>query len=286
MQKKYNTYKSIWYEDEDGNYVREQKQRYVMEKLTTQSLRFIPKVRGLMSLLGRSPQGVDYYKPYLKDIQKFLSGDRQKWVNELSKIEKELEGIVVLKDKKILDISGEPGFFATDLVKQGNEVLVTAVTKDVADMMADKLLLNTRAYDFNQESLHALIQDQYDLVFIRYSIGFCEELQPFIESLKKTVVPGGLVYVSFSPASRAFMARWMFEYTCLRQYTKSTMIRSFSNLGFSLLKEINQGSYFWDEGLPFIQKLCSKPYLKEIFHNANQEEYYQHNLALVFSLPQ
>lgn len=256
-----------------------------MEKLTTQSLRFIPKVRGLMSLLGRKPQGISYYMSYLRDIQKFLSGDRQKWVNELSKIEKELEDIVVLKDKKILDISGEPGFFATDLVKKGNEVLVTAVTKEVADMMADKLLLNTRAYDFNQESLHALIQDQYDLVFIRYSIGFCKDLLPFIQSLKKMLVPGGMVYISFSPASRAVMARWMFDdYSYLRQYTTSTMIRSFSNLWFSLLKEIDHGSYFWDEGLPFIQKLFSKPYLKDIFHNANLQEYYQHNVALVFSL--
>lgn len=89
--------------------------------------------------------------------------------------------------------------------------MVTAVTKEVADMMADKLLLNTRAYDFNQESLHALIQDQYDLGFIRYSIGFCKDLLPFIQSLKKMLVPGGMVYISFSPASRAVMARWMFD---------------------------------------------------------------------------
>ncbi len=281
--RKYDSYKSIWHEDEAGNYRRRQKQTYPLEFLCPEFFKNIPKLKALYRFIGKKEQGVDYYKYYVDVIKSGIN--KQNWEKEHVLVEKELQEFTSLENKRIQDVSGEPGFFAQDLKKKGNEVIVTAFAEEVSQAIISELGLSTITYDFNCHELSKIIEGKFDIVFIRYAIGFCENLSSFVKDLKGIVSKEGIVYISFSPASRAVMARWMFDdYTYLRQYTRETMIKAFEENGFELTKEIDRGSYFWNKGLGLFQKLLSMPYLKNIFESADSREYYQHNVVMVFKL--
>jgi SAM-dependent methyltransferase len=280
-----DTYKSIWTIDSEGNYVRTQKTSYPLEKIIPSFLYKVPKVRGIADLLGRKEQGENFYKYYSMSIEAGLNGDRGKWKNEFSIVQNELNGLVDINGLNVLDISGEPGFFGYDAKMAGNNVLVTAFAEEVASSITLKLSVDSVCYDFNKHNIDEVVNKKFDIVFIRYAIGFCLDLKKLTKQLKNILQPNGLVYVSFSPASRAIMARWMFDdYTYLVCSTKNNMIESFQKIGFFLKKEINHGSYRWDKNMHLIQKLLSQPFIGKIFRDVGEDEKKQHNVALVFRL--
>ena len=281
----FNTYKNLWIKRNDtGCYERYQKKSYPLEWMDLKILRSIPKVRGVMSLLGRKPQEVDFYR-YYSDV--LLKKNRGKWVNEFENAQNRLQHLgISLKGKSILDISGEPGFFAYDATLVCGSVDVTAFADTVTSSMKTHLNISVETYDFNKDNLAELFKNKkYDFIFIRWAIGFCKDLQGFIAQCRELLVDNGIIYISYSPASRAVCARWMFDdYTYLRQYTKKYLNDEFLNRGFTLVSEYDEGSYFWNKDLYCIQKIIAKFYTKKIFHEADPSELYQHNATVIFRL--
>jgi len=172
-KKVFNTYKSTWIQDlSTGNYERRQKQRYPLESFINSLaplIKPIPKVRGLIPLLGRKAQGVDFYKYYIDFI---VSGNRGKWIGDLEAVTKRLHELgLSLQGKRILDVSGEPGFFASDVKSLASKVVVTAFAKEVADAMIEYLGVEALKYDFNNDILSEVVNSsKFDFIFVRTEV--------------------------------------------------------------------------------------------------------------------
>lgn len=102
--------------------------------------RKLPFLSTACGLLGRKPQGVDCYRNY----EKFLAdNNRGSWQNEFSEVDSELAELGHdLHHKNILDISGEPGFFAHDAQQVCSDVKVTAFADNVSVAMTQFLRLD------------------------------------------------------------------------------------------------------------------------------------------------
>ena len=166
-KKVFNTYKSIWIQDlSTGNYERQQKQKYPLESFINSLaplIKPIPKVRGLIPFLGKKAQGADFYKYYIDYI---ISGNRGKWTGEMEAVIKRLHELgLSLEGKSILDVSGEPGFFASDVKSLASKVVVTSFAKEVADAMTKYLDIGALTYDFNNDILSEVIKNsKFDFI--------------------------------------------------------------------------------------------------------------------------
>ena len=285
----FDTYKSSWQLDEiSGCYVRTQKSRYPLEMLDSRILRKLPKLSSLANLRGKKKQGVDFYM-YYTDILKSSSAlaDIQggKWSGQFSKVRDQCDQVGFdLASKSILDISGEPGFFAKDATMICKSVSVTAFAESVSQAMIEKLGLDTKTYDFNTDQLSRVFPGQFfDAVFIRYAIGFASDLNSVAAQLMDILNPGGIAYISFSPACRAVMARWMFDdYTYLCQYPSGFLANTFKNQGFLEMGRFDEGKFHWREGLHWAQVVLSLRYLPSLFRGAKKSDRYQENVTIIF----
>lgn len=282
---KMETYKHIWYRSKiSGNWKRETKSKYHLEKLANLfSLIGFKK----LSFLGKKPTFDKFYEYYVDVIKKYVSKKEYgKGFGEFETVRyRLLINGVDIKNKRILDISGEPGFFAKDLISNGaKEVYVTAYSKKVAETISNLLNVNSFAYDFNKDKLSELIGGKFDIIFLRWCVGFVENMFHLLEEMKKLINDNGVVYISYSPPSNAIMTRWMFDdYTYLRLYDKSFLKSIFRLYGFSLIEEFNEGSYKWYKNLKFPIRILSYiygglKYLKDIPENEKE----QHNITFIF----
>ena len=266
-----DTYKSTWFFcGKCKCYSRAQKIKYPLEDLSSIFLKLfkkIPKINGFFSSLSRKKQGVDFYRYYSEQLETGLRGP---WEGQTRMVEEELHDAGLLdewKGKKVLEISGEPGFFAQDLKNEGADVFVSAFAGDVAEAMHTHLGVKTFVYDFNNDDIYKNInskdkKNSYDFIFIRYSIGFCENVPRLFHDLSNLLKQNGLLYVSFNPASRAVLLRWMFDdYTYLRQYTESHLNESATHAGLRLHARFDEGFFYWDHG-PYSMHWSLRPFAR------------------------
>lgn len=292
-----DTYKSTWYDcSACGCSSRSQKARYPHEGISGALLRVldaVPKVNGFLKSLARKEQGVDFYRYYSEQL---TSPNRGPWAGQSDMVTAELkrEGLLdSWKDKHVLEISGEPGYFAYDLAQAGADVLVSAFADDVSRAMTDHLKLKTFTYDFNADDITSKVATHgggapYDFIFIRFAIGFCVDLPALLLKLAPLLKAGGLLYISFSPASRTIMLRWMFDdYTYLRQYTEDYLNRAAAAAGMPLRARFDEGFFYWDRGpsslhwslRPFARKYYdASPY----FNKASEDDSVQRRIAVVY----
>lgn len=153
-----DTYKSTWYDCQScGCAAREQKVRYPYEGSAGACLKVlgaVPKLNGFLKSLARKEQGVDFYRYYSKQLQ---SPDRGPWAGQSDEVSAELRSAGLLdswKGKRVLEISGEPGYFAYDLAQADADVLVSAFAEDVARAMRDHLGLETFPTTTTQTTSH------------------------------------------------------------------------------------------------------------------------------------
>ena len=291
-----DTYKSTWFFcGSCGCYSREQKDRYPFEALVSALLplfRCVPKLNGFLSSLGRKKQGVDFYRYYSAQL---ASGERGSWAGQSDMVTTELRGAGLLQDwsgKRVLEISGEPGFFAQDLMQEGADIRVSAFADDVARAMTEHLGVKTLTYDFNTDDIVRKIESEgggpFDYIFVRYSIGFCLDVPALMRSLSSLLTPGGLLYVSFSPASRAVLLRWMFDdYTYLRQYTEAHLTEAAVAAGMLPCARFDEGSFHWNRG-PYSLHWSLRPFARRYFEagtffkTGGEQDVVQWRVALVY----
>ncbi|MDO9418344.1 class I SAM-dependent methyltransferase [Pararhizobium sp.] len=292
-----DTYKSTWCDCAAcGCYSRNQKTRYPYEGVAGKLLGIlggVPKVNGFLKSLARKEQGVDFYRYYSDQL---TSTDRGPLTGQFDMVTAELrkEGLLdSWEGKRILEISGEPGYFAADTMTAGADVLVSAFADDVARAMTDHLKLKTFTYDFNADDIIAKVEahggrEPYDLIFIRFAIGFCLDVPALMHKLSPLLKTGGLLYISFSPASRAVLLRWMFDdYTYLRQYTEEHLTASAAGAGMTLRTRFDEGFFHWNRGphsLHWSLRWFARKYFdaSSYFSDVSEEDSVQQRIAMIY----
>ncbi|MGH9371973.1 MAG: class I SAM-dependent methyltransferase [Vicinamibacterales bacterium] len=167
-----------------------------------------------------------------------------------------------LTGRSVLDISGGPGFLARDLAAIASHVVVTEFSPAAVSGMAQHLAVNAVKFDYNSDDLASVTSGPYDVVLVRYSINFCLDLQRFARSLRKILVPGGVVYVSFVAPTLGFLLRWQHdEYTVNRLYTTETMARSFVQEGFTLETRYRHPGYGFMENRGALKNAILLPFI-------------------------
>lgn len=293
-----DTYKSTWFHCEGcGCYSRVQKPHYPLEGLASALLllfRHVPKINGFLQSLGRKKQGVDFYRYYSDQL---ASGERGPWAGQSDMVTAELRGAGLLQDwagRKVLEVSGEPGFFAHDLMDAGADIMVSAFADDVARAMSERLGVRTFTFDFNADDIVPRVEavgnrGPFDFIFVRYSIAFCLDVPALMQKLGGLLKPEGQLYVSFNPASRAVLLRWMFDdYTYLRQYTEQSLNEAAAAAGLRQRARFDEGYFHWDRG-PFSMHWSLRPFARRYFNadhffrGGNEHDAVQRRVAMVYS---
>lgn len=280
-----NTYKHYWvYCEVCGNAVRFRKERYIFDFIPKRFLSKLPKGSTLFFLLNRQKDKEDFYDYYLENNQMHVSAQGTKWEGELDSLTKELLKFdISLKDKKVLDISGGPGFLAQELKNICKEVVVTEYSQVSVDRMKNILKLDVFKYDYNSDEINRIINNQFDIVLIRYSINFCQDVKRMLSSLKKILHNDSIVYVSFVPPTLGVYLRWQFDdYTYHILYDPETLARLFAEEGLIAFARYDHGSYHYLSGRHFRLLPLMVPYQFINSRKNCNKELIQKNLVMIF----
>jgi 2-polyprenyl-3-methyl-5-hydroxy-6-metoxy-1,4-benzoquinol methylase/predicted RNA-binding Zn-ribbon protein involved in translation (DUF1610 family) len=280
-----NTYKHYWsYCPECGNAVRFRKDRYMFDFVPKHLFFKLPKGNTLFLLLNRKKDKEAFYDYYLEDNQVNATAKGTKWEGELDSLTKELLKFgISLKDKKVLDISGGPGFLAQDLKNICKEVVVTEYSQVSVERMKNILKLKVLKFDYDSDEISKIINDKFDIVLIRYSINFCKDIKKFLSSLKKLLHNDSIIYVSFVPPTLGVCLRWQFDdYIYNVLYSPETLARLFSEEGLIAFARYEQGRYYYLSGRHFRLFPFIIPYrFLNQFKNCNKD-LYQKNIVMIF----
>lgn len=233
------TYKHDWIACTDcGNLTRTLRPRYPASTLVPERLGRAVLPGRLAAFFYPVPQvreAPDQFYAYYQDSAALEPG-ATKYRTETRDLLTELAASGIhLAGRRVLDISGGPGFLARDLSSLASRVVVTEFSPAAVAGMVRHLGVNAVKFDYNADDLAEVAPGPHDVVLVRYSINFCFDLPRFARSLRRVVAPGGTVYVSFIAPTLGFLLRWQHdEYTVNRLYTTETMARSFVQEGFTL----------------------------------------------------
>lgn len=154
---------------------------------------------------------------------------------------------VDLAGKSVLEISGGPGFLAQAIQPIARRIVVTEFSQSAADGMALALGIETVKFDYNNDRIDECVQGTFDVVVIIYSLGFCNDVRAFAQSLKSITHDKTLIYVCHSHGSLGLMLRWQFdEYAYTRCREPDEMAKCFSEAGFHECVREDEVSYRYD----------------------------------------
>ena len=179
----------------------------------------------------------DFKADAFYDSSAFDSTDTTTWrASEVLQVKDQLSlaGISV-ENKKILDISGGPGYVGSYLKQNGANVVVTEFSISTVEMMRDIHGLQSVTFDYTTEDISAKLDDKFDLVMIRSSIIFCPNLDLLVEQLRKILNPSGTIFVESILPSYGEIFWWQqLEYKFPKIYSQETIEKIFYKHGFKL----------------------------------------------------
>jgi hypothetical protein len=248
-----DSYKHSWMTCNDcGTLIRERKKRYVFDNWffrpiisNTPLQRVFGKT--LLSMKEVAEDEKKFYDYYYESAKKGIKGTKWEKANEKVLGNLERYGISP-NNKSCLDISGGPGFLTKQLASVAKNAIVTEFSQYAVDGMRSALNVEAVKFDYNSENVDQCLKGKYDIIFVIYSIGFCNDIRGFAQSLKKLMHEGCYVYLCYSPPTLGLMMRWQFdEYTYTRGWEPDTLIRVFTDIGMKLIAREDEGSYSFDK---------------------------------------
>lgn len=196
----------------------------------------------LLSRMTEVESNDDFYAEYAELARKGVKGTKWEKVNAGVVQNLARHGIRV-DGASILDVSGGPGFLALDFKDKAKRVLVTEFSQRAVLGMTRELGIDAVKFDYNSDDLAAAVDGKWDIVTIIYSIGFCDDLRKFIQSLRHVLHEGSLVYVCYSPPTLGMMMRWQFDdYTYTRSWPVPVVTSYFKDIGMDLVATEDEGS--------------------------------------------
>jgi ubiquinone/menaquinone biosynthesis C-methylase UbiE len=239
---KVNTYKHFWYACTSCNSIeREKKTHYTFESLFPKSA--TKKLPGYFTYLlpakyfDESKLGTSYN--YYADMGSSAEGSGTKWNGETKIVSERLNKLGIdLKGKNVLDVSGGPGFVANNLRSETSYMLLTEFSQVAVEGMREFLAVDIEKYDYNSDSLDKITDKKFDIILVRFSINFCNNLEKFAKEAKNLLNPGGLIYVEHVEPNRGCLLRWQFdEYTYTLLHGIKIFAETFNKHGLNTIKQ-------------------------------------------------
>ena len=257
-----NTYKHHWLVCCNcKTVIRKRKSAYLFDTPIFQSLiskQFYLKQSFYTTLLSeqevveRESAFYDYYTEILKTGIKGTMWEKyaQQVFDKLKKHNIQIEG------KNILDISGGPGHLSSQLQKTAGKLVITEFSHSSARAMREVLSLDVVKFDYNTDNIGDCVKGTFDIIFINYSIGFCDNLEAFLKSLKNHIHNNTIVYIGHSPdGTLGLCVRWQYdEYTYNRCWNADVLAKRFSEIGMKeIIREEDRPSAVLDDW-PFYKR--------------------------------
>jgi 2-polyprenyl-3-methyl-5-hydroxy-6-metoxy-1,4-benzoquinol methylase len=211
------------------------KQKYFLEYIFPRSLALaiLPRKAFLRLYSDRGDfKASDFY-----DDSSFKSTSGTEW--RKSEVRQVLDQLALLnipiENKKILDISGGPGYVGKELANLGADVIVTEFSESTVNAMNSIGGVQAIVFDYNVDDISEISQDKFDLIMIRSSIIFCPDLNKFIKGIKQILRPDGRVLLeSIIPTMGEILWWQQLEYKFPYIYSQETIEKTFFKNGLSL----------------------------------------------------
>lgn len=258
-----NSYKHHCYACSDCNnifHVRKEG-KYLLEWFLPRALfkKLLPPKAFLRLFRDRGDIGAaDFYDVYATECAK-ISPVRESEVAQLLD-QLSLAGIS-LADKRVLDISGGPGYVAKQIKGDCARIVVTEFSELATRAMRDVLGIETVKFDYTTDRLENLFTEKFDLVLIRSSIIFCPQLDEFVASLRNVLTDEGQVLIETIMPTLGDVLWWQqMEYKFPIIYSQETLEKYFYKNGFYFMTGYRDyGSYTSIKGRS-TQGLAQKAY--------------------------
>jgi len=265
-----DSYKHTWVSCNDcGNVFRKRKERYLFSRLIPHNIARMflsDRLRSNLYAMEDIREDESLFYDYYASVSA-TNVEETKWAPLFDKLRNNLGKYGVdMTDKKVLDISGGPGFLTREIAKIAKKAVVTEYSQVSVDGMIKNLGINAVKFDYNTDDLSNVVSDKFDIIIIEYSINFCTNLKKFVASLREILNERGVVYVSFCPPTLGCCIRWQFdEYTYNILYQPETMAKIFQEEGFSLISGLSaswpDNHYSYSAKRPLMARLSYLPYV-------------------------
>jgi len=245
-----DSYKHMWHLCNDcGTTVREGKEKLSLDNFLTRAIIRNTKLNKIYGETLLFHPEIDsnngFYTYYKEQAKKGVKGT--KWENQIEEIFASFQEYgITLKDKRVLDISGGPGFLSKTMEQQGAEVVLTEFAQEAADGIKDALNLDARKFDYNTDRIHKVVDGKFDLIICMYSISYCGNIKSFVKDLKEISHPDTLIYLIYPVPSLGLFLRGQFEeYTYSTLHNEKTTQEAFAKEGFEMLHESKAPGYHY-----------------------------------------
>ena len=140
-------------------------------------------------------------------------------------------------------------------------MVVTEFSEKAVGGMKRNLGINAVKFDYQNDRIDEILDDKFDVVFINWSINFCTNIKSFIGDLRNILNIDSIVYVTFVAPTLGTCLRWQHdEYTYNVLYHPDTMLRVFSEEGFTSLQTRSYSKYGYMDNIRLKMLLFRLPY--------------------------
>ena len=291
-----NSYKHHWFCCNDcGNIVRKRKDKYLLQSLFPDVLvawltqphesKWIRQIAKFLPHGEIIQEGSTIYDYFGKVLRNGVAGT--KYENEWQFYEKIfVKHHIDIKDKKILDISGGPGFFTKNLSENAQRAVMTEYNQTSVELAKEILGIEAYRFDLNTDTLDAIFDEPFDVILMRGAcINFCNDLDTYLESLKQIMHPDTIVYVTHCPAKLGPCLQWQLDdYTYNYLFNPETIVRAFTAAGFRVSgqKEIDCQTYPYI--LNILERFLLYPYKVRAMLARTNRQLTLKTLQLIFKL--
>jgi SAM-dependent methyltransferase len=230
-----------------------------------------------------------YY--YYKDVIKNHKYEDTKWFSYDSEFINFLKNnLIDLQDKKVISISEEPGFFYKLIKDKCRKVLFTALNNSVTEIMIQQIGVDTITYDANKDDISKLVNDSFDIILIRAVLGHIDDLEKFINQIKKIAHKDSVIILSFhTPSKQTPIIFGYDDYTINCLWDSQFVQNLFKKENFEITKIFSKTEdliekYYWNKrkGLLFIPLYyIFKNFINPSLNRENFLETYDTNVTLI-----
>jgi 2-polyprenyl-3-methyl-5-hydroxy-6-metoxy-1,4-benzoquinol methylase len=170
----------------------------------------------------------------------FVHETRNATEKRLSDIEQVLDTLDFfnydIRGKRILDISGGPGFVPGKLHTLALECCTTEHSQLAADAIGEHFGIRAKRFDYNKDDISEVYAEEFDLILIRSSVIFCENVDRFLGNCSKILAKDGCILIESIVPSLGEILWWQtLEYKFPRIHTQETLEKFFYKNNFNFV---------------------------------------------------